>query len=200
MRIKKEQLLYPAAFLLIVLIGFGFKFVTGKMFISGEKNDLIETVYSETTGTVTETTAGKISIYLCGEVNKPGVYEIDKGEILNKAVIMAGGLTDTADRNKVNLVYIIKENISVYIPKTDEDMRISADLFNEVKSDAGPKLVNINTSGREELMTLPGIGETMAGNIIRYREKKPFTDITEIMNVEGIGQAKFDKIKDDICI
>lgn len=200
MRIKKEQLLYPAAFLLIVLIGFGYKFVTGKIFISGDKNDLIESVISESTVKITETTADKISIYLCGEVNKPGVYEIEKGEILNKAVIMAGGLTDKADKNRVNLVYIINENISVCIPKTDEDMKISTDLLNDGQSAQDPKLVNINTSGREELMTLPGIGEAMAGNIIRYREKKPFTDITEIMNVEGIGQAKFDKIKDDICI
>ena len=200
MRIKKEQLLYPAAFLLIVLIGFGYKFLSGKLYISGNKTDLIESIISETSDKATETTAGKISIYLCGEINKPGVYEIDKGDILNKAVIMAGGLTDDADKNKVNLVYIINENISVYIPGTDEEMQVSDDLFNEGKAYNDVKLININTADKEELKKLPGIGEAMAGNIIRYREKKPFTDITEIMNVEGIGQAKFDKIKDDICI
>ena len=200
MRLKKEQLLYPIAFLLIVIIGFGYRFVTGKLLTFKEKNDHTESLVSETTVNSSEPEKEKISIYLCGEINKPGVYEVDKGDILNKAVIEAGGLTDKADKNKVNLVYIINENISVCIPKTDEDMKISSDLFNEGKTGDDNKLININTAGRDELMTLPGIGEAMAGNIIRYREKKPFTDITEIMNVEGIGQAKFDKIKDDICI
>lgn len=200
MRFKKEHLIYPAAFMLIVLIGFAYRFVTGKMQLFKETFDSGVTVSSETSSQKTEESRDKISIYLCGEINKPGVYEIEKGDILNKAVIMAGGLTEDADKNKVNLVYIINENISVCIPKYEEEMTISSDLYNEGQKDDESSLVNINTSDKEKLMTLPGIGEAMAGNIIRYREKKPFTDITEIMNVEGIGQAKFDKIKDDICI
>ena len=61
-------------------------------------------------------------------------------------------------------------------------------------------LININTASKEELMTLPGIGEVSAQAIIDYREQQTFTSIDEIKNVSGIGDAKFDKIKAYITV
>ena len=61
-------------------------------------------------------------------------------------------------------------------------------------------LVNINTASREQIMTLPGIGEVTADAIIEYREQNPFERIEDIMNVQGIGEAKFNSIRDLICV
>ena len=73
----------------------------------------------------------------------------------------------------------------------------------EAAADTTPseKKVNINKASAEELMTLPSIGEVRAQRIIDHREEYgPFTDITEIMDVSGIGQGIFNQIKDLITI
>ncbi|MCR4688332.1 MAG: helix-hairpin-helix domain-containing protein [Saccharofermentans sp.] len=215
---KLKTLIYPVAFLLIALLSMLYKLVangTGTAFVAtvnGETAELTGETYVEST-VVSESesteTIERCSVYLCGEVVNPGVYEIDKGSILNDAVIMAGGLTPEADMTRVNLVYVIESNFSVYIPKTGEEG--SGD--NVIRSDgsymwgggeqAGTsniQKVNINTADKDQLMTLPGIGEVTANAIISYREDNVFSSIEDIKNVTGIGDAKFNNIKDYITV
>ncbi len=84
---------------------------------------------------------------------------------------------------------------SATIIKKDADVSFSSE-----RAESKSTMININTAPKEELVLISGIGTTKAENIIAYRENKPFTKIEDIMNVEGIGQKLFDKIKDRICV
>ena len=144
-----------------------------------------------------------ISIYICGEVNNPGIYELESGSLLNDAVIAAGGFTDEAAADRLNLVYQFNSNMSVYIPGYDNlEEGGSVIMMNGGSSAAGSLQgpVNINTASADELKTLPGIGDITAESIIAYRQERPFQSVEDIMNVSGIGEAKFDKIRGLICV
>lgn len=151
-----------------------------------------------------------ISVYICGAVNNPGVYEVVQGSIINDVVVLAGGVTDDASIERVNLVYILNSNISVYVPYENEEYEGNGIIRSQEQTmwgqDApdsgisGSNTVNINSASESELITLPGIGEATARAIIEYREQTPFERIEDIMNVPGIGEAKFNSIRDLICV
>lgn len=208
-----KGLVYAAAFVLITLISLFYKlFLSGTFDGNAEpeviKADETETVYEiiQTEDTHRDT----VSVYICGEVNSPGVYELEAGSIINDAVIMAGGFTSEASVNRIDLVCIIDSNLSVYIPSVNEEDDDSEIIRDEDQliwgsgidggSTGSTDLVNINTASREQIMTLPGIGEVTADAIIEYREQNPFERIEDIMNVQGIGEAKFNSIRDLICV
>ncbi len=165
--------------------------------------------------TATEATAQLISVYICGEVKVPGIYSVPKGAILNDIIEDAGGLTGNASVNNINFVYRITGNMSVYIPSKDEISRgfSGGDIIRQdgVYVWGGPSsvtdgggdgtalMVNINTAASEELQKLPGIGSVTAQAIIDYRKDNPFKAIEDIKNVTGIGDSKYNRIKDYIC-
>lgn len=153
---------------------------------------------------------GYVYVQVCGAVNQPGVYKVSSTLRVFEVIDMAGGVTEEADTNVINMAKPVMDEMKLYIPAKDE---VSAgnydnsgyDLYSEEPEDTDSEeedgLVNINEAGEEELMTLPGIGEAKAGAIIAYREENgAFTDISEIMNISGIKQAAFDKIKDLIKV
>jgi competence protein ComEA len=153
-----------------------------------------------------EETPETILICIKGEVKNPGIYEIDKGSILNDLVALAGGFTNNAGKD-INLVYELNENLTIYIKSEEESggMDITDDTDAIYQSDDEKVLfenkVDINTSDIQTLCLLPGIGEKTAEEIIRYRESIGiFETIEDIMNVSGIKTAKFEKIKDYITI
>ncbi len=161
-------------------------------------------------------------VYICGSVLVPGVYEISRGTYVYQLIEMAGGLNENAAVNHINQVYSLVEPISIYIPSEDDvqdnpDMtdtllvRSDVDTYiwgsGEEPRDGGiteeplPTKVNINTSGRDELMTLSGVGLVTADAIINYRDSiAPFTCIEDIMNVPGIKTARFEAIKQQITV
>jgi len=232
MKIKKDKLkaiIYPAAFILIAGLSLAYKLLangTEETFISTVKGESVivpaETSVSSETPAVELPASSEetptVQVYICGAVVSPGVYELPQGVILNDVITCAGGFTPEADITKVNLVYEIESNISVFIPDTCQtDQTVSQDVFaaqDELIRDddeyvwgegitvqpEGYTLVNINTADKDTLMTLPGIGEVSAQSIIDYREQSPFGTIEEIKNVSGIGDAKFEKIKPYITV
>lgn len=137
----------------------------------------------------------ELYVYVVGEVLNPGVYILSFGSRVNDAVNAAGGFTDYAARDCINLAKKVSdgEKIIVYsISQVDN---------NEIMTDGGNGLVNINTAGVSELMTLPGIGESRANDIIKYREKNGgFNSKEDIMKVSGIKKAAFEKIEDMITV
>lgn len=139
-----------------------------------------------------ETQQTLICVDVCGAVVSPGVYLLEPGARVYEAVEMAGGLTADADRNAVNQAELLKDGTQIRILSLEE-----AEKRQEMQEAAG--MVNLNTADIAALCTLPGIGEARAGDIIAYREKNGgFQDVEEIMNVSGIKEATFDKIKDKI--
>ena len=139
-----------------------------------------------------------IDVFISGCVNKPDVYTLKKGSIIKEAVEMAGGFSENACRDYVNLAKKLEPGEHIIIPSQDE----AKDLKPIQAEDAinSSSLVNINKASKEELMTLPGIGERKAEAIIKYRNSKSFSNIEDIMNISGIKEAAFNKIKDKICI
>ena len=146
----------------------------------------------------------KIAIHMTGCVKNPGIIELEDGARIDDAIQLAGGLTEEADLTNVNLAYKVEDGQKIYIPSIHdiEEKEIiqenQEEIFGE-ENETGK--VNINTAKQTELETLPGIGPTIALRIIEYREENgKFTDIEELKEVEGIGEAKWEQIKDFVEI
>lgn len=154
------------------------------------------------------------AVYVTGEVNNPGVYEVVQGARVIDAIDIAGGYTDEACDSYLNLASLVADEQMIYVPSWDEaellysgtsistaDMNGSGTFSNVTQAfDSGSNLININTASKEELMTLPGIGESKAEKIIAYREQNGrFSSPEGIMQISGIKDGLYNKIKDRIC-
>ena len=155
---------------------------------------------------ITEIPAEMIKVCIKGEIMYPGIYEIEKDSILVDLINKAGGLTDNGGED-INSVLILDRNMTIYIRSKDEAGGIDISGNNDaiIQKDDDKILfenkVNLNTASIETLCMLPGIGEKTAQSIIAYRIKNgDFKAIEDIMNVPGIKNAKFNKIKDYITI
>ena len=170
---------------------------------------------SEETAMASE--AGRIFIHVCGEVVSPGVYELGEGSRLYQAVEAAGGLTEDADGDFLNMAQVLADGMQLRVPDRIEaeelraagcagDIVCAGDTgYTGAGSDtvrpAADHRVNLNTATKEELMTLTGIGEARAEAILAYRrEAGGFQEIEDIMKVSGIKEAAFQKIKEDITV
>ncbi len=162
-----------------------------------------------------------LTVYVCGEVVHPGVVELREGARIYEAVDASGGFTADADPERVNLAQPLTDGQMVVIASKEErtgsaeagraGIEASYPLENGTSgyppSESGPGLpssgsrVNLNTASREELMTLPGIGESKADAIIRYRKEKGcFLSPEDVMNISGIKDAVYGKIKELITV
>lgn len=154
----------------------------------------------------------EITVYVSGEVNKSGVVTLKEGDRLAVAVEKLGGTTKKADLNNINLAIRVKDEEHYIIPKIGEakqedlkDVNNTKDIENaEIKNKNTAKdssKININTATLEELDKLPGVGEATANKIISHREENgQFKTIEDIKNVNGIGDKKFEKMKELICV
>ncbi|HHY77955.1 MAG TPA: competence protein ComE [Clostridiales bacterium] len=142
-----------------------------------------------------------IGVHISGAVKTPGFIWIKEGTRLGEALEYVGGTLIDADLDAVNLSKKLKDEEKVYIPRIGEVEKYhSMDNNNEIYSSKSDK-ININTAGIAELDSLPGIGEAYAKRIIEYREKNGlFKSIEEIKNVSGIGEKRFEAIKDLITV
>ena len=153
----------------------------------------------------TEAMAPAFVVHVCGEVVNPGIYELPAGSRIYEAVKAAGGFTENAAEESVNLASPIEDGVQIRIYSKEETETLAAgaapfDGF-EASGEGKEPVVNLNTATKEELMTLSGIGESRAEDIIRYREENGgFQNIEDIMKVSGIKDAAFQKIKDRITV
>ena len=148
-----------------------------------------------------------VYVYICGEVANPGVYELSEDSRIYEAVDAAGGFTENAARESINLASKVSDGMQITIYNKEEAASLPAGGTSAGKNSGqdqmsgSSSLVNLNTATKEELMTLKGIGESKAEDIIRYREKSGgFKKIEDIMKISGIKEAGFQKIKDSITV
>ena len=148
----------------------------------------------------------KICVDLGGAVATPGVYFLAEGSRLYQAVEMAGGFTENAASEALNQAQILTDGQQIRVP-TQEEVLSQPELLNQggtenaAMSGSAEGKVNINTAGTEELMNLNGIGEARAQAIIAYREEQgAFQSPEQIMEVSGIGEGIYSKIKEQIVI
>lgn len=151
-------------------------------------------------------TSKEITVYVSGEVNKPGIVTLTDGDRLATAVEKVGGTTKKADLNGINMAIKLQDEMHYIIPKIGEVVKdnvsqtVSNDNTNDSKTSQTP-LININTATIEELDALPGVGEATANKILNHRsENGEFKSIEEIKNVNGIGDKKFEEMKNLICV
>lgn len=142
----------------------------------------------------------KIIVHIVGEVNKRGVYSIDKGSRIKDIIEIAGGLTENADEEKINLATILEDEMKIYVPNKNEKVEEKeVDKSENINKEIKKIKININTGTKEELESVTGIGPSTAEKIILYRkENGKFKKIEDIKNVKGIGETKFEKIKKEI--
>lgn len=138
------------------------------------------------------------AVYVCGAVKASGVYYLDSSCLKQDAVNAAGGMTDAAAADYINLAEHINDGERIYIPYEDE---IDGDKADISVAETADGRININTASRDELMTLSGIGGGKADAIIAYREENGnFLQIEDIMKVQGIKEATFNNIRDYIVV
>lgn len=162
-----------------------------------------------------EENKNKIIIYITGAVANEGIYELDENSRIADAIDKAGGITEEANINNINLAFVLEDGVKIYIPKKgDNSNEIKDDtntyiskrsdnieLAQSTKNNNTNNKVNINTANQTELETLPGIGASIATKIISYRNKNgKFINIEDIKKVNGIGESKYEKIKDLIKV
>ncbi|MBN1978951.1 MAG: helix-hairpin-helix domain-containing protein [Anaerolineae bacterium] len=142
-------------------------------------------------------TPAPIRVHVSGAVRQPDVYELPPGSIVKDAIETAGGPASDADLDGVNLAVELRDQQQVYVPRQGE----VAPMAPAVGGGASAGPVNINTATAAELEALSGVGPKTAGAIVEYREVNgPFKSIEDIMNVPGIGEGTFEKIKGEITI
>ena len=141
-----------------------------------------------------------IYVYVCGQIVSPGVYVLPQGSRICDLFQLAGGFTQIAATDYWNQARLLTDGEMIYVPTVEEVKERPLENNTATDTDDSDK-VNINTASKEELMTLPGIGEARALAIIAYRkENGPFTSVEELKEVEGIKDGVFSKMKDYIEI
>ena len=116
--------------------------------------------------------------------------------VASAAALITGGLISEKRDAAVPAVEIIEAE-----PEKTEALSESGEIATASESTSGERLmVNINTASAEELMKFRGVGEKTAEKIIEYRQQTPFETIEDIMNVSGIGEKKFEDMRDMICV
>lgn len=143
----------------------------------------------------TEKLEDNIIIDISGEIKNPGIYKM-KGKVrLYEIIDKAGGLKEEANINSINQARYVKDGEKIIIPSSRNSQGMDKESISNENN-----LVNINTASKEELLKLPGIGEVTAEKIINYRDNNNFTKIEDLKNVNGIGIATYNKLKDLICV
>ena len=159
-------------------------------------------------------TSESVYVDIKGSVKKPGVYKVDKTSIVNDVIKLAGGFTKNAYTKNINLSKHVSDEMVIYVfnkkdfTTTTEKNEVSCttevinydNCITTTKEATKSDIVNINTASKEELMGISGIGASKADLIIAYRLEHKFSKIEDIMNVSGIGESLFEKIKKYITV
>ena len=192
--LKNKKILYTVIGICVILSGI-FYYI-GR---SGENTSAVYNNKEQTKAELVTVVSDKeqdTTSEVCGYVNSPGVYYIRNGARVADAVEAAGGIAEGAYPDILNLADMVTDGQRIYVPAIGETDNAMPDV-----QDGRSDLVNINTADVSQLTTLPGIGESRATSIIAYREENgAYGTIEDIMNVSGIKEAAFSKIKDYICV
>ncbi len=148
-----------------------------------------------------------IIVHVSGAVVSEGIVELSEGSRISDAIEIAGGLLENANLTQINLAFKVEDGMKIHIPTNEEIVEDDSNKYvieENINSDNNSKQnvkININEASIQELDTLPGIGISTAEKIIKYIEENgKFKNIEDIKNVSGIGDSKYEQIKDLISI
>lgn len=147
----------------------------------------------------TTATPGLIYVQVAGAVRRPGVYQVPADARVFQVIQEAGGLTQDADEEAVPLATRVSDGCRLVVPRINEaspEPVLSQSPVPGAAGAGGAGVVSLNTASEEELDSLPGIGPSLARQIVEYREAHgPFTSIDQLTDVPGIGPAKLEQIR-----
>jgi competence protein ComEA len=147
---------------------------------------------------------GALIVHVAGAVATPGVYELAAGARVIDGLRAAGGATGEADLSTVNLARPLADGERVYIPRRGETPPQAAAGGSDSSGGSGGSSdgkVNLNSATADQLEGLPGIGEVLAKRIVDYRTQHgPYRSVRDLLKVEGIGEKKFESIKDHVTV
>lgn len=217
-RKKKLIIIISIIVLIIVLLTI---YILNNIDFSNEEKE--EEIVTEKIEKKEKKESNLLKVDIKGEINNPGIYTLEEGSRVIDVIESASGLTNNADTSVINLSKKIEDEMVIIIyskkevkefsktkeiekqvqekciQKDEDALKNDACIYSKETTEVTGK-ININTATKEELMTLKGIGESKALDIIKYREKKKFENIEELKEVSGIGEALFAKIKENITV
>ena len=210
--LTKKQKIIVIAIAGIVAIGIMY-FIYNKNQVKEDINIENEILVNNVSTNENNTNDDIVIIHITGSVKNPGIVKLKEGSRIEDAIESAGGLTENADITKVNLAYVVEDGTKIKIPSASEEDIGDEDIIdsksgdniiieeNTLSSNNSTQTININKATEKEFETLPGIGPSLASKIIEYRNQNgKFESIEDIKNVNGIGDNKYEKIKDLITV
>lgn len=184
-------------FLLFIIILIIAIIIISKHEIFKNENLIKEDIFVEEDNKNSSIEKQNIKVHIIGEINKSGLYELDEGSRVYDLILLAGGETENANLNKINLAYELSDGEQVYIPSIFDENNEYSD--NKISSSSGK--ININKATLEDLQTISGVGPSLAQKIISYRTSNgKFSSLEELKNVSGIGDKKFESIKEYLTL
>lgn len=217
---KKQKIIIGIFIVVVAIVAIYYSYKQENNFLEQTENLEIENQAKEGAEESEETTEKeKIIVHISGAVQNEGIVELESGSRVADAIEKAGGLKENAYMDEINLAYQLEDGEKIHIPTIEEqkekenqeskvenesatgsDGTTSRSSNSSINNGSQTK-ININTATEEELDTLPGIGPSTATKILDYRkEKGKFKTIEEIKEVSGIGESKYEKIKDKITV
>ncbi|MEO5534457.1 MAG: ComEA family DNA-binding protein [Pseudolysinimonas sp.] len=152
-----------------------------------------QVIAPSTRATEVPTVADVIYVHILGQVMRPGLYELHDGDRAVDAVAAAGGFTQTADPGGLNLARLVSDGEQIVVPAVGE--------VPAAGSASVPGKVNLNTADAAALDTLPGVGPATAAKIIAWRQQNGrFSSVEDLLDVGGIGQSKFESLRDLVTV
>lgn len=206
--LNKKQKIIVVVLIIIMCIVIGYYIISKTEKYDYSDIEKISNIIEEDQEVDDNIIENKIVIHITGEVEEEGVIELEEGARISDAIEEAGGTTEEADLSNVNLAYSLSDGQKVKIPninEKDEEIIVVEEKAGDNIIIEGNKSkeekININKAAQTEIETLPGIGPSTALKIINYRnEHGKFKNIEDIKNVSGIGDSKFENIKEYICV
>lgn len=209
---KRKQKIIGATIILVIFISIlSVKFVTSKISQSSmgslkEEDIFIEKLEEpkENKGENKQNKQSRITVEIKGQVNKPGVYTLTKDSILKDLIYESGGITGEGSVDDINQAEKLRDNSAYRIPNKNEEKNNTGNIKSTLASSNGNSggsgdQVSLNNSTKEELGKLPGVGPATADKIIAWRESNgSFNSIEDLKKVSGIGETKFNNLKDKI--
>lgn len=217
---KKQKIIIGIFIVIVAIVAIYYSYKQENNFLEQTENLEIENQAKEGAEESEETTEKeKIIVHISGAVQNEGIVELESGSRVADAIEKAGGLKENAYMDEINLAYQLEDGEKIHIPTVEEQKEkenqeskvenesatgsdgTTSKSSNSSINNGSQTKININTATEEELDTLPGIGPSTATKILDYRkEKGKFKTIEEIKEVSGIGESKYEKIKDKITV
>lgn len=200
---KKQKIIF--LIILILMLCIIFYYIYSNLYIndySFNENSLLVDTTDENKAPSIENINNNIDtivVYICGAVKESKVITLSENSRICDAIDAVGGLLEDADLTNINLAYVLEDGEKIYIPHKGEEVLDTSTSY--TTNNSASNKININRASQTELETIPGIGPSTALKIINYRnENGKFNSIEDIKNVSGIGDSKFNNIKEYITV